>query len=117
MLMIVPDEGPKLGSAPPKPEGAQWAEPLEIIDKVTYRADGAGYLKPGFDQIFMVDADRRRAAPADLRRVSTTAARSNGPRTAARSCSAPTAQADWERDAARQPKSIGSTSTAARHAR
>ncbi len=56
-LMSVPDEGPKLGSAPPKPEGADWARPLEIIDKVTYRADGGGYLKPGFDKIFLVDAD------------------------------------------------------------
>jgi dipeptidyl aminopeptidase/acylaminoacyl peptidase len=56
-LMNVPDEGPKLGSAPAKPEGANWAKPLQIIDKVTYRADGAGYLKPGFDKIFMVDAD------------------------------------------------------------
>ena len=56
-LMTVPDEGLKLGAPPPKPEGATWAKPLEIIDKVTYRADGAGYLKPGFDKIFMVDAD------------------------------------------------------------
>jgi dipeptidyl aminopeptidase/acylaminoacyl peptidase len=56
-LMNVPDDGPKLGSAPDKPEGANWAKPLQIIDKVTYRADGAGYLKPGFDKIFMVDAD------------------------------------------------------------
>lgn len=55
-LMTVPDDGAKLGSAPPKPEGAAWAKPLEILDKVTYRADGAGYLKPGFDHIFMVDA-------------------------------------------------------------
>ena len=56
-LMNVPDDGPKLGSAPEKPEGANWAKPLQIIDKVTYRADGAGYLKPGFDKIFMVDSD------------------------------------------------------------
>ena len=56
-LMNVPDDGPKLGSAPAKPEGANWAKPLQVIDKVTYRADGAGYLKPGFDKIFMVDAD------------------------------------------------------------
>ncbi|MFL6727808.1 MAG: prolyl oligopeptidase family serine peptidase [Sphingomicrobium sp.] len=56
-LMNVPDEGPKLGSAPAKPEGANWAKPLQVIDKVTYRADGAGYLKPGFDKIFIVDAD------------------------------------------------------------
>ncbi|MEO7814757.1 MAG: S9 family peptidase [Sphingomicrobium sp.] len=55
-LMTVPDDGPKLGSAPPKPEGAVWAKPLEVIDKVTYRADGAGYLKAGYDHIFMVDA-------------------------------------------------------------
>ena len=56
-VMNVPDDGPKLGSAPSKPEGANWAKPLEIIDKVTYRADGAGYLKPGFDHIFIVDAN------------------------------------------------------------
>ncbi len=56
-LMNVPDEGPKLGRAPEKPEGAEWAKPLQIIDKVTYRADEAGYIKPGFDHIFMVDAN------------------------------------------------------------
>ncbi|OBV10597.1 alpha/beta hydrolase family protein [Erythrobacter dokdonensis] len=55
--MLVPREGPKLGSAPSgKPEGATWAEPLEIYDLVTYRADGAGYLKPGFEKIFIVPA-------------------------------------------------------------
>ena len=55
-VMTVPDEGLTLGKAPPKPEGAVWAKPLEIFDKVTYRADGDGYLKPGFGHIFMVDA-------------------------------------------------------------
>ena len=55
-LMTVPDEGAKLGSPPPKPEGADWAKPLEVIDKVTYRTDDGGYLKPGFDHIFVVDA-------------------------------------------------------------
>ncbi|MFL6766451.1 MAG: prolyl oligopeptidase family serine peptidase [Sphingomicrobium sp.] len=55
-LMNVPDEGAKLGSAPPKPEGAEWAKPLEVIDKVTYRTDDGGYVKPGFDHIFIVDA-------------------------------------------------------------
>jgi dipeptidyl aminopeptidase/acylaminoacyl peptidase len=56
-IMAVPGSGEKLGTAPPKPEGATWAAPLEVIDKVTYRADGAGYLKPGFDHIFVVPAD------------------------------------------------------------
>lgn len=62
--MFVPDEGMKLGSAPPKPEGAKWADPLEVIDKVTYRFDGAGYLKAGYNQIFWVPADG--GAPTQL---------------------------------------------------
>lgn len=55
--MRVPAEGAKLGSAPAKPEGAEWAKPLTIIDRVTYRFDGAGYAKPGYDQLFVVSAD------------------------------------------------------------
>jgi dipeptidyl aminopeptidase/acylaminoacyl peptidase len=62
--MFVPDDGAKLGSAPPKPDGAKWADPLEVIDAVTYRADGAGYLKPGYTQIFWVPADG--GAPTQL---------------------------------------------------
>jgi dipeptidyl aminopeptidase/acylaminoacyl peptidase len=46
-----------LGKAPPKPEGAKWAEPLEVIDRITYRADGPGYIKPGRDHVFVVSAD------------------------------------------------------------
>ncbi len=56
-IMAVPDEAPKLGKAPPKPEGAKWAEPLQVIDKVTYRSDAGGYLKPGYDHVFVVPAD------------------------------------------------------------
>ena len=55
--MTVPGQGLKLGSAPAKPEGAKWADPLEVIDRVTYRADGGGYIKPGFDHVFLVAAD------------------------------------------------------------
>ena len=56
-VMAVPGTAMKLGSAPPKPEGAKWAEPLEVIDRVTYRADGGGYIKPGYDHLFIVAAD------------------------------------------------------------
>ncbi|SNS32808.1 Dipeptidyl aminopeptidase/acylaminoacyl peptidase [Sphingomonas laterariae] len=56
-VMTVPDEGMKLGTAPAKPEGAKWAPPLEIISSIVYRADGAGYLKPGHDHLFVVAAD------------------------------------------------------------
>ncbi|WP_294395556.1 S9 family peptidase [uncultured Sphingomonas sp.] len=56
-VMRVPGDATTLGKAPAKPEGAKWAEPLEVIDRVTYRADGGGYLKPGHDHIFVVAAD------------------------------------------------------------
>ena len=55
--MLIPEEKPKLGEAPAKPEGAHWAEPLTVITDVTYRADGAGYLKPGYTHLFVVSAD------------------------------------------------------------
>jgi dipeptidyl aminopeptidase/acylaminoacyl peptidase len=55
--MFAPDESTKLGEAPPKPEGAQWAPPLEVITDVTYRADGAGYLKAGYRHVYAVRAD------------------------------------------------------------
>ncbi len=55
--MLTPDDGARLGQAPAKPEGAQWAEPLKIENRVTFRADGEGELKPGFNHIFVVAAD------------------------------------------------------------
>lgn len=55
--MLVLEEKPKLGETPPKPEGAHWAEPLTVITDVTYRADGAGYLKPGYTHLFVVSAE------------------------------------------------------------
>ncbi len=62
--MFVPDDGPKLGKAPDKPEGAKWADPLQVIDAVTYRTDDEGYLKPGYYQIFWVPSDG--GAPTQL---------------------------------------------------
>lgn len=55
--MFVPGDGTKLGTPITKPEGAKWAEPLKIIGQVRYRADGAGYLRPGYNHIFAVSAD------------------------------------------------------------
>jgi dipeptidyl aminopeptidase/acylaminoacyl peptidase len=55
--MFAPDEKPKLGEAPPKPEGAEWAPPLEIITDVSYRADGEGYLKPGYTHVYVVPTE------------------------------------------------------------
>ena len=56
-VATVPGEGQTLGRAPAKPEGAEWARPLEVIDRITYRADGGGYIKPGNDHVFTIPAD------------------------------------------------------------
>ncbi|HEY0043078.1 MAG TPA: S9 family peptidase [Allosphingosinicella sp.] len=55
--LFVPDDGMKLGAAPAKPEGAQWAQPLEIHTAIAYRSDSDGYAKPGFTHLFLVSAD------------------------------------------------------------
>jgi len=54
---LVPANKPPLAPPPPKPEGASWAPPVKVIDTVTYRADGAGYLESGFDHLFIVSAE------------------------------------------------------------
>lgn len=55
--MLVPADAPSLGKPLKKPEGAEWAKPLEVYDRVVYRTDERGYLKPGLTQIFMVSAE------------------------------------------------------------
>jgi len=55
--MLTLDEGRPLGPPIRKPEGAKWAEPLKVIDRITYRADGEGFLKPGYRHLFVVSAD------------------------------------------------------------
>ena len=55
--MLVPAEAPALGKPMKKPEGAEWAKPLEVYDRVVYRNDAQGYLKPGLTQIFTVSAE------------------------------------------------------------
>ncbi|WP_277968459.1 alpha/beta hydrolase family protein [Sphingomonas echinoides] len=56
-VATVAGEATTLGKAPPKPEGAKWAEPLTVIDRINYRNDGPGYVKPGRDHLFVVAAD------------------------------------------------------------
>jgi dipeptidyl aminopeptidase/acylaminoacyl peptidase len=55
--MFAPDEKSKLGEAPPKPEGANWAEPLQVIADLQYRTDDEGYLKPGYTHAYVVASD------------------------------------------------------------
>jgi len=44
-------------SLPGMPKGAKWAKPAVYIDSIYYRADGAGYTKPGNTHIFVMSAD------------------------------------------------------------
>lgn len=46
-----------LANLPVKPEGAEWAEPAKVVDKVVYRRDGSGYVKEGFSHVFVVPAE------------------------------------------------------------
>jgi len=55
--MFVPTSAKPLFNLPAKPKGAEWAGPAKVIDRVTYRADGAGYLPRGFTHVFVVPAD------------------------------------------------------------
>jgi acylaminoacyl-peptidase len=55
--MFVPAEGPTLATPPKKPEGAEWAEPVKVIDRLYYRADGRGYLETGNTHIFIVSSE------------------------------------------------------------
>ncbi len=52
----VPGKPLTLGSSPPKPEGAEWGKPLQVIDRVIFRRDGGSYVKAGTMQLFQVDA-------------------------------------------------------------
>ena len=55
--MLVPASREPLGSAPTRPEGAEWADPLAIHRTITFRSDGAGYLRDGSAHIFVISAD------------------------------------------------------------
>ena len=54
--MFVPGKNPRLSTMPEKPKGADWAPAAKYIDKLTYRADGGGFLDPGYRHIFVLPA-------------------------------------------------------------
>ncbi|MAV37065.1 MAG: peptidase S9 family protein [Planctomycetaceae bacterium] len=42
---------------PAPPQGGKWAPAAKVIREVLYRADGRGYLRPGFHQLFVLPAE------------------------------------------------------------
>jgi dipeptidyl aminopeptidase/acylaminoacyl peptidase len=55
--MRVPAQGKPLAKMPPKPKGAEWAEDVKVIDTVSYRFDGAGYVEPAHSHVFVLPAE------------------------------------------------------------
>lgn len=56
-LENVREEDPPLSiKLPKKPEGAQWAKPAVVIDRLTWARDGVGPVPKGFMHVFVVDA-------------------------------------------------------------
>ena len=55
--MFVPAPAKPFATVPSAPKGASWAKPARVFDQVRYRADGKGYLEPGFTHIFIVAAE------------------------------------------------------------
>jgi dipeptidyl aminopeptidase/acylaminoacyl peptidase len=54
---LVEVEPPKIATLPKEPEGAKWADAPKVYDRLIYRFNNKGYLKPGFKQRFVVAAD------------------------------------------------------------
>lgn len=54
--MLVPAEAPTIGSLPRTPEGAQWAEAPEVVERMIYRADGSGSKPHGYQHVFVLPA-------------------------------------------------------------
>ena len=55
--MRVPSEPDLLAKMPAKPEGAKWARPVRVVEKLIYRQDGEGYLEDGYDHLFVLPAE------------------------------------------------------------
>lgn len=55
--MFVPGKKPGFATAPSAPEGANWSAPVNVYDRLQFRFDGAGYLRDGTSQIFVLPAD------------------------------------------------------------
>ena len=55
--MKVNAKPPVIAKMPDKPKGAKWAESPRITDRLKHEQDGAGYIKPGFNQLFVIPSD------------------------------------------------------------
>ena len=55
--MNVAAKAPIIAKMPKKPKGAKWADAPRITDRVYHEADGRGYIKPGFNHVFVMPSN------------------------------------------------------------
>ncbi len=55
--LFVAEEKSSLVKLPQAPKGAKWAEAPNYIDQLKYRSDGAGYLRAGHRQLFVLPVE------------------------------------------------------------
>jgi dipeptidyl aminopeptidase/acylaminoacyl peptidase len=55
--MFVKGEKPSFAKPMSPPEGASWNPAVKVIDDLTFRFDGAGYLEDGATQVFILSVD------------------------------------------------------------
>ncbi|MEM1176425.1 MAG: S9 family peptidase, partial [Pseudomonadota bacterium] len=54
--MLVPEKPVVLVTAPRKPDDAEWAAEPRVTARLKYETDGAGYMEPGAEQLFVISA-------------------------------------------------------------
>lgn len=57
LVMSVTGEPPVLAKPRTKPEGADWSEPVKVIESAQYKWDGRGFLEVANTHIFVLPAD------------------------------------------------------------
>ena len=56
-LRFVDAKPPSFATPPAPPPGAEWGPPAKIYDRLDVHADGAGFLKPGATQVFVLPVE------------------------------------------------------------
>jgi acylaminoacyl-peptidase len=57
LSMRVPDAPDPMAKMPKAPKGAEWAPRPRVIESLIYRADGGGFIEPGYTHKFILPAE------------------------------------------------------------